>query len=113
MEKKLVKGGIYGFIIGLFLAVLFISNEVEVRQGSSMFTAVQLPMSVYIIKLLRFACGVSLGTAAWLWLNDWMKRDQSERPEPSFWSGVIRSFLIVLGVIILLLIVVSLIRWWM
>ncbi|WP_028551336.1 hypothetical protein [Paenibacillus sp. UNC451MF] len=100
MEKKLVKGGVYGFIIGLFLAILFCADRVTLHVSASSTTIELLTMRDYVLKLLRCACGFSLGTVAVLWLQDWMKRDPRDNQEQSFAVGFLKAFFIVLGVII-------------
>ncbi|MFE5322511.1 hypothetical protein ACFQ88_27910 [Paenibacillus sp. NPDC056579] len=109
MEKKLLKGGIYGFIIGLLIAILFVSDEFVYRSGA-LAGAVQYPMREYIVKLLRVASGFSLAAVAGVWFHEWMRRDKQEQEGPSFWGGFLKSFLIVLGCIIVLLLAASLWR---
>ncbi|MCR8645012.1 hypothetical protein NV379_20365 [Paenibacillus sp. N1-5-1-14] len=48
MEKKLIKGAIYGFIMGLLLGIVFISDTQQV----SMNTTIDLPLRTYILKIL-------------------------------------------------------------
>ncbi|WP_282938326.1 hypothetical protein [Paenibacillus sp. RC67] len=110
METKLVKGGLYGFIIGLFLAILFCADRVTVHVSASSTTMELLTMREYVLKLLRYSCGFSLGTVAVLWLQDWMKRDPRDKQEPSFVVGFLKAFFIVLGGIIALTVLMILWR---
>ncbi|WP_438351218.1 hypothetical protein ACP8HI_11575 [Paenibacillus sp. FA6] len=63
IERRLVKGSIYGFIVGLALAIIFISDS----QGG--ITGYPIPMREYILKLLRFSVKISLATTVFLWLK--------------------------------------------
>ncbi|WP_079911139.1 hypothetical protein [Paenibacillus sp. 32352] len=100
METKLVKGGLYGFIIGLFLAVLLCDDQVTVSRSASSTVTELLPMREYVLKLLRWACGASLGTVAVLWVRDWLDRDPGRKQEPSFIVGFLKAFFVVIGVIV-------------
>ncbi|MCS7459536.1 hypothetical protein N0M98_05230 [Paenibacillus doosanensis] len=113
MEKKLVKGGLYGFVIGLLLALLFCSDKETVRQAGNVIASRDLPMRDYILKLLRYAAGCSLGTAAVLWLREWIERDGAAGREPSFWAGYFKAFFVVLAIIIVLMLLSALVSKWL
>lgn len=110
MEQKLVKGGLYGFIVGLFLAILFCADQVTVHESAVSKTTELLTMREYVLKLLRYACGISLGTVAVLSLQEWMKRDPRDKQEMSFVGGFFKAFFIVLGVIIAVMLLMLLWR---
>ncbi|MCR8636032.1 hypothetical protein [Paenibacillus radicis (ex Xue et al. 2023)] len=99
MERLLVKAGIYGFIVGLFLAILFCTDTVTTQPGRGFYSSEALPMREYILTLLRFAIKLSLGTVVAVWVYERFLRTPDDEPEPSFWSGFFKAFFIVLALI--------------
>lgn len=107
IEKKLVKGAIYGFLIGLALALVFIPDTIT-RIDSNMTTIYSIPIREYLFELLRFAVKTSLATTLVLWIRE-SYTGSRKKGEPSFVIGFIKGFVIVFVLIILVLIVLSLV----
>lgn len=56
MERKLVKSAIYGFILGLSIMLLFVTDiDKVVSHGSGSYTTYYLGTKDYIIKLIRYS----------------------------------------------------------
>ncbi|MDF2961612.1 MAG: hypothetical protein K0S39_3347 [Paenibacillus sp.] len=99
MERMLVKAGAYGFITGLFLAILFCGDTVTVQPAPNVYTSQVMPLREYILTVLRFAIKISLGSVIAVWVYERFFRAPARGPEPSFWSGFFKAFFIVLGLI--------------
>ncbi|MGG0655802.1 hypothetical protein [Rummeliibacillus pycnus] len=54
MEILLRKGAMYGFIIGLGIAILFVKNEVNRIIGNGVIETTYLTPFEYIIRVLRY-----------------------------------------------------------
>ncbi|MCQ6562753.1 hypothetical protein [Paenibacillus mendelii] len=101
----MVKGAIYGFLIGLALAIIFIADTItHVESGVS--TSYTIPMREYVLKLLRFSVKASLATTVVLWIREIYLGPRKEG-EPSFIIGIVKSFVIVFALIILVLMAIS------
>lgn len=115
METKLVKGGIYGFIVGLMLGILWCPDQITTHGMGGATTTILLPIREYVFKVLRIACLCSLGTVVSVYGREWYARSQQggqggNRTAPSFWSGFMKSFLFVLGVLLIAALIAALIR---
>lgn len=108
MERKLVKGGIYSFIIGLLVGLLVISNSNTFYNGSGFTTEVYDSFGIYIYKLIRFASFLSVITLATIFLKDYVFNSDSAKK--AFTRGFLRGFLIVASIIVALLIVMVVIE---
>jgi hypothetical protein len=104
-----VKGAIYGFLIGLALAIVFIPDTIK-HVDTNVSTTYSIPIREYLLKLLRFAVKVSLATIVVLWIRDYYLGPR-QKSEPSFIFGFIRSFAIVFVLIILVLLAFSLVTY--
>jgi hypothetical protein len=89
MEKKLIKAATYGFILGLFIAVLYYP-DVKVYHESNGASFVQVPLREYIFQVLRFAIRASLAAVAAVGLVELFKLQRSTSAE--FIKGIIISF---------------------
>ncbi|OAB26806.1 hypothetical protein PMSD_24730 [Paenibacillus macquariensis subsp. defensor] len=107
IEKRLVKGAIYGFLIGLALAILFIPDTIT-RVETNVTTSYSISMREYSLKLLRFAVKTSLATTVVLWIREFYLGPR-KKGEPSFLIGFVKSFAIVFALIILVVVAISLI----
>ncbi|GIP39285.1 hypothetical protein J31TS4_25650 [Paenibacillus sp. J31TS4] len=74
MERRLVKGAVYGFLIGLFLAVLYVDDSVQVVGSGGGWTSIQLSSRSYLIALLKPAIRLSLVTVGVLLASEWYAR---------------------------------------
>ncbi|WP_426446546.1 hypothetical protein ACP26L_22495 [Paenibacillus sp. S-38] len=83
MEKRLVKGAVYSFLLGICLAVLFTPAE----------DSIGMPMREYIIRILRFGIMAMFGTLIALWLLGLESMQRSEVYE--FIAGMLKSFVVV------------------
>jgi len=61
MERLLRKGALYGFLIGLGVAILFVSNKETENLGNGVTSISNLPLIDYIILLLRYGVVGSFG----------------------------------------------------
>ncbi|WP_336773537.1 hypothetical protein [Paenibacillus sp. MMO-58] len=109
IEKRLVKGALYGFLIGLALAIVFIPDTIT-HVEANVTTSYSIPMREYLLKLLRFAVKVSLATTVVLWIRDFYLGPRNNN-EPSFLYGFIKSFAIVFILIIMVLLAFSLVSY--
>ncbi|WP_442602647.1 hypothetical protein [Paenibacillus sp. KN14-4R] len=99
MEKKLIKGAIYGFIIGLCLAILFISDTETVNHTQNTRTIIELPLRTYILKILRFAIASSFAVVIGLGLVHLLQ--SKENGGESFLRGYVKSFVVTLVAIVI------------
>lgn len=109
IEKKLIKGALYGFLIGLALAIIFIPDTIT-RVESNMISSYSIPIREYLLKLLRFAVKTSLATTVVLWIREFNLGTRI-KGEPAFLSGFVKSFIIVFVLIILVFMAFSLITY--
>ena len=105
----MVKGAIYGFLIGLALAIIFIPDTIT-RVNGNISSSYSIPIWDYLLKLLRFSAKISLATTVVLWIREYYIGPR-KKGDPSFLIGFIKSFAIVLGLIILVVMAVSLISY--
>jgi len=95
----LVKGAIYGFLIGLALAIIFIPDTITRVEGNAT-TIYTLSIREYLFKLLRFAVIAGLATTIVVWIRDYYLGPRKSG-EPGFLNGFVKSFVIVLAIIML------------
>lgn len=60
MERKLIKAGIYGFIFGLFIAILYYPDMKVIHEGNGMISEQIVPIRELVFDLLRSAIRASL-----------------------------------------------------
>ncbi|TDF94514.1 hypothetical protein [Paenibacillus piri] len=107
MERLLVKSGVYGFIIGLFIAIWICPDTIRNPSFGGGYSIEAVPMRDYILTVLRFAIKLSLGTVAAVWLYNRFWKTPADGGEPSFWYGFFKAFFIVLGIIIAITLVAT------
>ncbi|AEI43952.1 hypothetical protein [Paenibacillus mucilaginosus] len=98
MEKRLVKGAVYSFVIGICLAILFIPEWESFR----------MPLREYVFRVLRFGIMAMFGTVIALWLLGTAGMQRGEIYE--FVAGVVKSFVVVSLFIVLVAVVANLVR---
>jgi hypothetical protein len=100
LEKKLIKGALYGFVIGLFIAILYypdVKKYVEMNGA----TIIHVPMREYIFQVLRFSIRASLAAIAAVGLMEVFKIRKSNSAE--FLKEIIKSFVIAFVIIMIIL----------
>ncbi|NBD25405.1 hypothetical protein [Paenibacillus glycinis] len=60
MERKLIKAGLYGFIFGLFIAILYYPDTKIVHEGSGMISAQTVPIRDLVFDILRASVRTSI-----------------------------------------------------
>jgi len=109
IEKRLVKGAIYGFLIGLALAIIFIPDTI-ISVETNVTTSYSISIREYLLKLLRFAVKTSLATTVVLWIREFYLGPR-KKGEPSFLISFVKSFAIVFALIILGVLAFSLVTY--
>ncbi|WP_159882208.1 hypothetical protein [Paenibacillus puerhi] len=108
MEKTLVKGAVYSFLIGLLLGLVIFpdpdSSTVRWIWGFSIHVTND---KQYIIQLLRFASFISLVTLAVIWLKSRFVITDKKTGLGEFIKGMIVSFLVVLLIIVIVSMLIS------
>jgi hypothetical protein len=112
IEKRLVKGAIYGFLIGLALAIIFIPYTITRVETNviNVTTSYSISIREYLLKLLRFAVKTSLATTVVLWIREFYLGPR-KKGEPSFLIDFVKSFTIVFALIILGVLALSLVAY--
>lgn len=111
IEKKLVKGALYGFLIGLALAILFIPDTITTYTNSTSSVSYDVPMRDYLLQILRFSVIASLVTTVALWIREYYLGPH-KKGEPSFFKGFFKgfaSFFIGFAIVFLLLLAFTII----
>lgn len=101
MERRIVKSGIYGFILGLLFGLVFLKDTEVIRyDGSSVKEIVQLPLRVYLFKLLRFSSVLSLVSMVVAWVSGYFVITG----EKTKFSVLVKSYFkaLILGLLIIL-----------
>ncbi|PYI54301.1 hypothetical protein [Paenibacillus flagellatus] len=107
MERKLVKGGVYGFLIGLLVGVVLFPDTETTRYISGIREVTYEPLRAYIIKLIRFSSLLSLFTMAGIWVKDYFVLTNKKTGLIEFIKGVLLSFMIGLVLILAASLIVS------
>ncbi|WP_248926271.1 hypothetical protein [Paenibacillus hamazuiensis] len=107
MEKKLVKGAVYSFVLSFLLGLLVFPDTDTVHTGSVVETRIIL-MREYLFEVIRFSIKMMFGTIVVIWLFHMFKFEKSEALQ--FISGFVKSFVIVFALIILVVVLFSI--WW-
>lgn len=110
MERKLVKGGIYSFIIGLLIGVVVFPDKETIKLGQGLSETTYEPMRTYLIKLIRFSSVLSLLAIVGIWIKGYFVITNKKTTTIEFIKGIIKAFLYVLAVILLALLIISGIR---
>lgn len=110
IEKRLVKGAIYGFLIGLALAIIFIPDTITRVETINVTTSYSISIREYLLKLLRFAVKTSLATTVVLWIREFYLGPR-KKGEPSILIDFVKSFTIVFALIILGVLALSLVAY--
>ncbi|MDQ0088511.1 hypothetical protein J2T12_001917 [Paenibacillus anaericanus] len=106
MERRIVKGGIYSFIIGLLIGVLvFPDYQTTNLAGSNVYEIVHDPLRVYLFKLIRFSSILSLLTMIMAWVTGYFVFTN----EKTKFSELVKGFIKALVVGLLIILVASLI----
>ncbi len=69
MEKRIVKSGVYGFLIGLLIGIVFLKDTEVIRHVGSFKETAELPLRMYLFKLLRFSSIFSLVSMVLVWIS--------------------------------------------
>lgn len=111
MEKRLVKTGIYVFLIGMLLGIVFIKDTEVIRyDGSSLVETIQLPLRTYLLKLIRFSSAASLAAMFAVWVASIFRNGKST--SAGFLKTYFKGFAAGLLLIFIILLAVSLISRW-
>ncbi|MBD8496945.1 hypothetical protein [Paenibacillus arenosi] len=98
MEKKIVKAGLYGLIVGILFSIVYYPDVVTVQQSIG-YTSYQVPLREYVFKVLRNGINICFSAIIVMGLFQVYKRlPKSEYSNKQFLWGVIKSFLI--GIVI-------------
>lgn len=97
LERKLVKGGIYSFLIGLLIGVLIISDKSTMRLGSGIIETTYESLRIYLFKLIRFSSGISLMTMGWIWFKENFVFSEKKTTSKEVIIGFIKAFLFVMA----------------
>jgi len=89
-----VKTGIYSFIIGLLVGLLWVKDEYRTVQDAGAYITVMKPTKQYVLELLRFASTVSLASLIVAAVKSLAAR-RSESDSFHFYKGFMRSFIVV------------------
>ncbi|MCZ8521250.1 MULTISPECIES: hypothetical protein [Paenibacillus] len=109
MEKRLVKGAVYSFLLGACLAILFIPDSKTITAANgSISTTTMIPVAEYLIQVVRFAVKVMFGTLIALWLLDLWRLDRGEMY--AFAAGMVKSFIVVSLFIVLVVLIANWVR---
>lgn len=109
MEKRLVKTGIYSFLIGLLIGFVFFKDTEVIRyDGSSLITTAELPLRTYLLKLVRFSSAASLAAVFVVWIASVFKDGKagSDGLVKIYFRGLAAGLLLIAAI----LLVVSLIH---
>lgn len=101
VERKLIKAGIYGFIIGLLIGVVLFPDKETIKFASGVKEITYEPMRVYLMKLIRFSALLSLFAVAGVWLKEKLVITNGKTGFVQFIRGWVLSFVLVLAVILL------------
>ncbi|WP_127532206.1 hypothetical protein [Paenibacillus kobensis] len=107
LEKKLVKTGIYTFIIGLLIGLLLVKDEYRTAHDVGTYLTVGKPWKQYVLELLRFAAKISLVSLAVITVKHFvepMQRDDTF----SFFKGFVQAFV---AVLLLMVAAVPILMW--
>ncbi|WP_410769369.1 hypothetical protein [Fontibacillus sp. BL9] len=111
MEKIIVKTGIYSFLIGLLIGLLFFKDTTAVKyDGSGVTEWIQLPLRQYLFKLLRFSSLLSLVAMAIAWISRYVVITKEKTKFGVLLKGYILAFLLGLVIIFSVVCILSLLN---
>ncbi|SDD43337.1 hypothetical protein SAMN02799630_03449 [Paenibacillus sp. UNCCL117] len=106
MEKLLIKGAVYSFLLALLAGLVLFPDPAAVKSGWSGALRVW-SYSEYIMRLIRFASLICLITLAVLWLKNRFVWTGQKTGFGEFMRGVVISFVIVLLAILAFSFIIS------
>ncbi|WP_207952265.1 hypothetical protein [Paenibacillus turpanensis] len=109
MERKLVKGGIYSFIVGLLIGIVVFPDKETINLGRGLVETNYIPLRVYVMQLVRFSALLSILTIVGIGIKEYFTITNRETGVREFVKGFVKAFFIVLVVIVLALLVLNLI----
>lgn len=106
MEQRIFKNGIYGFIVGLLIAVIIFKDyKVDYFPGGSSTT--YEPLREYVLKLIRFSAIVSIITMLLTWIMSSIKLTKEKTSIGELVKGYVLSTVIGFIVITISMLIVQ------
>ncbi|WP_028595678.1 hypothetical protein [Paenibacillus assamensis] len=94
MEKKIVKAGLYGLIVGILFSIVYYPDVITVQQSMG-YTSYVIPLREYVLKVLRNAIKICFSAMILVGMVHFYKSlPKAEYSNKQFVWGVIKSFLI-------------------
>jgi hypothetical protein len=79
LERKLLKAGIYGFILGLFLSILYYPDVKVINDGNGLITSYPVPLRELIFDILRFSIKTSMTIVFSFWIINFYRNLKKEK----------------------------------